>query len=106
VSEPSENRGASPTTSSVVACRRQNPTASGFLYSHLISTHRYQIKCCEFCRTAVYFSSGHGVKSSVPGGLGDELDTRADAEFGVDVAEVSLDGARRHEKPCGGFFVA
>src|SRR5271156_5617239 len=48
-----------------------------------------------------------GISSSgVAGCFLDELHPRAEAEFGVDVGEVGLHGARRDEKPGGDVVVA
>ena len=40
------------------------------------------------------------------GSLLNELHARGEAEFGVDVGEVGLHGARCDEKSCGNVFIA
>src|ERR1700758_1789281 len=52
--------------------------------------------------------SGNGMRarSGLAGSLLNELDARGEAEFGVDVGEVGLHGARGDEKPCGDVLVA
>ena len=47
-----------------------------------------------------------GFASGVAGCFLDELHTRGQTEFGVDVGEVGLHGAGRDEKPCADVFVA
>jgi hypothetical protein len=44
-------------------------------------------------------------RSGVTGCFLDELYARAQAQFGVDVGQVGLHAARRHEKPCGDVVV-
>src|ERR1700733_3716373 len=44
--------------------------------------------------------------SGVPRRLLNQLHARGQTEFGVDVGEVRLHGARRNEKPCGDVVVA